>query len=77
MPRYKEEVLNLKVKINGIQEEIEETSIFDLLKKRNIEPKMVSVELNSEILDKEDLPNIRLREGDALEFLYFMGGGRL
>ncbi|MEK7307152.1 MAG: sulfur carrier protein ThiS, partial [Nitrospirota bacterium] len=68
--------VHLKVKINGVQEEIGETSIFDLLKKRNIETKMVSVELNSEILEKEDLPNIKMREGDELEFLYFMGGGR-
>lgn len=66
----------MKVKINGVQEEIGETSIFDLLKQRNIEPKMVAVELNSEIVDKERLPSIKLREGDELEFLYFMGGGR-
>lgn len=67
----------MKVKINGVQEEMEETSIFDLLKQRNIEPRMVSVELNSEIIDKEELPNVKLREGDELEFLYFMGGGRI
>jgi len=38
-------------------------------------PDMVSVELNGEILERKDFPATVLREGDKVEFLYFMGGG--
>jgi sulfur carrier protein len=36
---------------------------------------MVSVELNSQILDKKDYAATYIKEGDTIEFLYFMGGG--
>ena len=39
-------------------------------------PDMVSVELNSEILRRDMFGQIKLMEGDKVEFLYFMGGGR-
>ncbi|TAK10358.1 MAG: thiamine biosynthesis protein ThiS, partial [Candidatus Manganitrophaceae bacterium] len=33
----------MRVKINGKQEEVQETTLFDLLKAKNIEPQMVTV----------------------------------
>jgi sulfur carrier protein len=38
-------------------------------------PDMVSVELNGQILNRGDFPTTVLKEGDKVEFLYFMGGG--
>jgi sulfur carrier protein len=49
--------------------------VLELLTARNIEPRMVSVEHNLKILDKEDFGRTPLREGDSIEFLYYMGGG--
>jgi sulfur carrier protein len=34
------------------------------------------VELNGEILDRPVFESTPVKEGDAIEFLYFMGGGR-
>jgi sulfur carrier protein len=65
----------MQVKINGKPEEVREETVLQLLKARNIEPQMVTVELNSKILQKEELVQIHLKEGDELEFLFFMGGG--
>lgn len=65
----------MRVKINGKTEEIQETTLLALLKARNIEPKMVTVELNSKMLDRASVNQTVLHEGDEIEFLYFMGGG--
>ena len=65
----------MKVKINGKEEDIKETTVLDLLKSKKVEPEMVSVELNSKILDRKEYQETRIKEGDTIEFLYFMGGG--
>ena len=36
---------------------------------------MVSVQLNGEFVAKENFGGTALKEGDAVDFLYFMGGG--
>jgi len=36
----------------------------------------VTVELNGNILDRPAFESISVKDGDTLEFLYFMGGGR-
>jgi len=66
----------MHVRINGKSEEIEgEISVLDLLKSRNVEPRMVAVEVNSELIEREHYETTFLKEGDEIEFLYFMGGG--
>jgi sulfur carrier protein len=51
-------------------------TIRELLVVRNVaSPDMVSVEHNGVILDRPDYETILVREGDVIEFLYFMGGG--
>ncbi|MEI8172685.1 MAG: sulfur carrier protein ThiS [Deltaproteobacteria bacterium] len=67
----------MKLIINGNQEEVAgELTIQELLVVRDVEaPDMVSVELNGEILKRSDFPEMRVRENDTIEFLYFMGGG--
>lgn len=37
----------------------------------------VTVELNGDILDRGDFEGASVKEGDTVEFLYFMGGGAL
>lgn len=37
----------------------------------------VNVRLNGEVLQRRDFENIRVSDGDSLDFLYFMGGGSL
>ena len=36
----------------------------------------VTVELNGDILDRGDFDSATVKDGDTVEFLYFMGGGR-
>ena len=65
----------MRVKINGKEEEIGEKTLLDLLKARDIEPQMVSVEVNSRILNREEYSQTMIKEGDRIELLFFMGGG--
>ncbi|MFQ5780839.1 MAG: sulfur carrier protein ThiS [Nitrospiria bacterium] len=65
----------MHVKINGKPEEIQETTLLDLLKSKEIEPRMVSIELNAKMLERSNLEKTLIHEGDEIEFLYFMGGG--
>lgn len=64
------------VKINGKPEEVQGTTILELLKAKNIDPHMVAVELNSAMIEREHLATTPVKEGDQLEFLFYMGGGR-
>ena len=66
----------MRVNINGKAEEFSGGSVLDLLKAKKIEPQMVAVEVNDAMVDREHLGATQLKEGDRLEFLFYMGGGR-
>lgn len=66
----------MQVKINGKPEEIPTGTVLDLLKAKNIEPQMVAVEVNDKVLERDHLATTHLNEGDQVEFLFYMGGGR-
>lgn len=66
----------MQVKINGKPEEIQAGTVLDLLKAKNIEPQMVAIEVNDKVLERDHLATTHLNEGDQVEFLFYMGGGR-
>lgn len=66
----------MQIKINGKTEVVEATTVLDVLKAKNIEPRMVAVELNETMVDRDHLATTPIKEGDQMEFLYYMGGGR-
>ena len=67
----------MDVKINGEQKNFEnQLTVTELLKEEKVDmPDMVTVQVNGTILSKDDYPKTSLKEGDEVEFLYFMGGG--
>ncbi len=65
----------MRIRINGKDEDTDAVSVLDILKGRNIEPRMVAVEVNSKMIERDDYGTIQLKDGDEVEFLYFMGGG--
>lgn len=55
----------------------EGTSVTKLLEEEQVEmPEYVSVSINEEFVQRADFDTRLLKEGDEVEFLYFMGGGR-
>lgn len=53
------------------------TSVRRLIEQEKVEtPEYVTVSVNDEFVDKKDFETFELKDGDSVEFLYFMGGGR-
>jgi thiamine biosynthesis protein ThiS len=68
--------MKMSIFINGKKEGLEEgTRISDLLKKKNVRPGVVTVELNNAIIKREEYSRTMLKDQDRVEFVYFMGGG--
>ena len=67
----------MKLTINGEAKEIADgLTVSQLLTEEKVKmPEMVSVEVNGEILDRSAFGTTVIKDGDKLEFLYFMGGG--
>ncbi len=66
----------MRVNINGKPEEIPGGTVLDLLQAKKIEPQMVAVEVNDTMVDRDHLATTNLSDGDRVEFLFYMGGGR-
>lgn len=70
----------MKISINGKETIIAENSertVDSLLEELDVSQRLyVTVELNGEILDRPAHETTPVNEGDVIEFLYFMGGGR-
>ncbi len=66
----------MQVQINGKAEEVQGATVLELLKNRDIDPRMVAVELNSQMIERDHLESTPVKEGDQLEFLFYMGGGQ-
>jgi sulfur carrier protein len=67
------------ITINGKETGIPENpdrSVDSLLEELDVAQRLyVTVELNGEILDRTSYETTSVKEGDIIEFLYFMGGG--
>ena len=50
-------------------------TLLDLLGQLAIDPRMVAVELNREIVRRPRLGEVSLKEGDQVELVHFVGGG--
>ena len=66
----------MQVKINGKTEEFSGGTVLDLIQAKKIEPQMVAVEVNDTVLDRNHFATTNLSDGDRVEFLFYMGGGR-
>ena len=66
-----------KIYLNGDAQEVSlPLNVSELIKQSDVQqPEMVSVQVNEEFAEREDWETIQLKEGDKIDFLYFMGGG--
>jgi sulfur carrier protein len=66
------------IKVNGEPQTIsaESLTIAELLVQNKVEmPDMVSVQFNGEFLQRPTYASTQIKDGDEVDFLYFMGGG--
>ena len=68
-----------KITVNGeAQEVLLPLSLTELIKQNNVQqPEMVSVQVNDDFVDRNEWDSLQIKEGDVVDFLYFMGGGIL
>jgi sulfur carrier protein len=73
---YKE-VNGLNLTINGEAQTLPDTlsTVQDLLEHLKIQDRIVVVEINRNILQKEDHGNTPVSDGDTIELVHFVGGG--
>lgn len=66
----------MTITVNGKKEELPgPITILDFLVQKNLNPDKVVVELNLDIISKDTLKDVMLKENDTLEVLRFVGGG--
>jgi len=66
----------MKLTVNGENLELGQVeTIQDLLKELQIDPLRVAVEINLTIIRRSDYPTFKLKEGDRVEIVNFIGGG--
>ena len=68
-----------KITVNGEAQEVQlPLNLTELIKKNNVlQPDMVSVQINDDFVDRNEWDALQIKEGDSIDFLYFMGGGSL
>lgn len=66
----------IDILINGDRREVPAgQSVTELLGDLGLHPRLIVVEHNREILDRERFSQTELQAGDALELVHFVGGG--
>ena len=67
----------IAVTVNGDERRVAAgTTLGDLLREHGLDPRMVVVERNREILrDRSTFDTLELDGGDQLELVHFVGGG--
>lgn len=63
------------VTVNGEQKDIAGSNLYTFLKEEGYELSRVVIELNLDIIPKEELENITIKDEDVIEVLRFVGGG--
>ena len=68
-----------KITVNGESQDVKlPLTLTELIKQNNVEqPDMVSVQVNDDFVDRTEWDDIQIKEGNSVDFLYFMGGGCL
>lgn len=65
------------ITVSGEKKEVKDgLSLEELIEQEKVQtPQYVTVSLNDEFVETQDRDKIVLKDGDTVEFLYFMGGG--
>lgn len=66
-----------QIYVNGEAQDVSlPLTVNELIRQQQVEtPEMVSVQVNEEFAEREQWDDIIIKDGDSVDFLYFMGGG--
>jgi thiamine biosynthesis protein ThiS len=67
----------VQIKVNGETREMPDGArLKDLVASLNLAAERIAIELNQEVVRRGEWANTELREGDRVEIVHFVGGGR-
>ena len=70
------DLASIQVQVNGKEREVQSgLSVHQLVESFDLDPKLIVVELNREILSRDQFDDVEVSEGDAVELVHFVGGG--
>ena len=70
------ELGSIQVQVNGKEREVQSgLSVHELVESFDLNPLLIVVKLNREILSRDQFKDIHVSEGDAVELVHFVGGG--
>ncbi len=76
LPQGKQAFCFMKIRLNGQDYNIEEElSVEELLRRLSILPERVAVEVNLQVIRKADFKCFKIKDGDVVEIVNFVGGG--
>ncbi len=65
----------MRITLNGKEQEIRAATVAALVSELKLEGRAVAIELNREVVPKVTFAERRLKEGDRIEIVDFVGGG--
>lgn len=63
------------ITVNGETFETSASTLKELLEQLGIQQEKVAIEANLSIIKKADYSTFKLKEGDSIEVVHFVGGG--
>lgn len=67
---------SIRIQVNGEARAVAGgLTVEALLRSLDLQPRMIVVERNGDILRRERYSEVHVAEGDALELVHFVGGG--
>ena len=65
----------MELRVNGENRSFDGCTLRDLIGSMELNPGRVAVELNGNIVPRAEYGNVKLKNGDSLEIVHFVGGG--
>lgn len=67
---------NIQITVNGNETQIASTmTVEELLNTVEVPPNYLAVEVNEEVVPREDYANVKVTDGDRVEVVTLVGGG--
>lgn len=66
----------MQITINGERRELtQDYTISEMLKNLELPVERIAIELNKQVVRRRDWENVKIKDADAVEIIYFVGGG--
>ena len=67
----------MQIQVNGDRRELrDESRLSDLFKELSLAPERVALEVNHQVVRRNEWPNTIVIESDRIEIIHFVGGGQ-